>query len=45
MRVFLFIYGAGMVSGPELQRQFIDLLYQPWMIDSDDCGSVSGKND
>jgi hypothetical protein len=24
---------------------FIDLLYQPWMTDGDDCGAISGMNE
>jgi hypothetical protein len=39
------IYGAGMESNPLQLRQFIDLLYQLWMIYNDDCGAVSGMND
>jgi hypothetical protein len=43
---FLFqICGAGVEPSSLLLRQFIDLLYQPWMIDSDDCGSVRGMNE
>jgi hypothetical protein len=26
-------------------RPFIDLLYQPWMINDDDCGAISGMNE
>jgi hypothetical protein len=41
---FSFNYGAGVVPSPLLPRSFIDLLYQPWMIDDDDCGAISGMN-
>jgi hypothetical protein len=30
---------------PLLLRPFNDLLYQPWMIDGDDYGAVSGMNE
>jgi hypothetical protein len=30
--------------GPLLLRLFIGLLYQPWMIDGDDCGAISGMS-
>jgi hypothetical protein len=29
-------------SSPPLLRPLIGLLYQPWMIDGDDCGAVDG---
>jgi hypothetical protein len=35
----LFIYGAGVEPSPPLLRSVIGLLYQPWMIDGDDCGA------
>jgi hypothetical protein len=35
--IFLFLYGAGV-------EPFIGLLYQPWMVDGDDCGAISGMN-
>jgi hypothetical protein len=34
-----------MELNPLLLRQFIGLLYQPWMRDGDDCGALSGIND
>jgi hypothetical protein len=39
-----FICGAGVEPSPLLLRLFIGLLYQPLMIDGDDCGAVSGMN-
>jgi hypothetical protein len=42
---FLFIYEAGVESSPLLRQPIIDLLYQPWLMDSDDCGSISGMNE
>jgi hypothetical protein len=36
----LFISGAGVEPSPLILRQFIGLLYQPWMIDADDCGPI-----
>jgi hypothetical protein len=30
---------------PLLLLPFIGLLYQPWMIDDDDCGAIIGMND
>jgi hypothetical protein len=39
------MYGAGVEPSPLLLRPFIDLLYQPWMIDGDDCGEISGMNE
>jgi hypothetical protein len=39
----LIIYGAKVESSPLLLRLFIDLLYQPWMIDAD-CLAISGMN-
>jgi hypothetical protein len=41
---FLFIDGAGLESIPLLQLPFIGLLYEPWMIDGDDCGATSRRN-
>jgi hypothetical protein len=29
---------------PLLLQPFIGLLYRPWMIDSVDCGAISGMN-
>jgi hypothetical protein len=42
--MFSFVYGAGVEPSPPLLRPFISLLYQPWMIDGDDCGTISGMN-
>jgi hypothetical protein len=39
---FLFIYGARVEPSPILLQSFIGLLYQPWMIDGDDCGAIGG---
>jgi hypothetical protein len=39
------MYGAGVEPSPLLLRPFIGLLYQPWMVDGDDCGAVSGMNE
>jgi hypothetical protein len=30
---------------PLLLGPFTGLLYQPWMIDDDDCGAISGMNE
>jgi hypothetical protein len=35
---------AGVEQSPLLLQSFIGLLYQPWMIDADDCGVISGTN-
>jgi hypothetical protein len=43
-QVFKFIIGAGVESSPLLLPAFIGLLCQPWMLDGDDCGTVSGMN-
>jgi hypothetical protein len=32
-------------ASPLLQRPFIGLLYQCWMIDGDDCGAIGGMNE
>jgi hypothetical protein len=40
-----FVYGAGVQPNLLLQRLFIGIMYQPWMIDGDDCGAVSGMNE
>jgi hypothetical protein len=47
LRIFLYllIYGAGAEPTPLLLRQFIGLLYQPWVTDGDDHGAVSGMNE
>jgi hypothetical protein len=42
--IFLFIRGSGVEPSSLLLRSFIGLLYQPWMIDGDDCGAISGMN-
>jgi hypothetical protein len=39
---FKFISGVGVKWSPLLRRPFIGLLYNPWMIDSDDYGAISG---
>jgi hypothetical protein len=36
---------AGVERSPLLLEPFIGLLYQPWMIDDDDCGAIGGMND
>jgi hypothetical protein len=41
---FLFTCGAGVKPSPLLLWPFIGLLYQPWMIEGDDCGAISGIN-
>jgi hypothetical protein len=41
---FLFKYGAGVEPSPLVLSLFIDLLYQPRMID-DDCGANSRMNE
>jgi hypothetical protein len=38
-------FGAGVEPSPLLLLPFTGLLYQPWMIDSDDCGAISGMNE
>jgi hypothetical protein len=42
---FMFISGAGVEPGPLLLRPFIASFYQPWMIDGDDCGAITGMNE
>jgi hypothetical protein len=42
--LFLFIHWAGMKPRPLLLELLIGVLYQPWMIDRDDCGTVGGMN-
>jgi hypothetical protein len=37
--IFWLIYGAGVEPGPLLLTPFVGLLYQPWVIDGDDCGA------
>jgi hypothetical protein len=41
---FLFFYIVGVEPDPLLLQPFISLLYQPWMIDGDDCGAIGGMN-
>jgi hypothetical protein len=41
----LLVYGAGVEPSPLLLWSFIGLLYQPLMIDGDDFGVNSGKNE
>jgi hypothetical protein len=41
---FLFIYGTGVEPSPLLLRPLIVSLYQPWVIDGDDCGAVGSVN-
>jgi hypothetical protein len=45
LRVAKFIYGAEVEPSPLLLWPFIWLLCQPWMIDGDDCGAISGVNE
>jgi hypothetical protein len=40
----LFVHGAGVESSPLLLWPFIIQLYQPWMIDGEDCGAISRVN-
>jgi hypothetical protein len=42
---FLFFYGAKVEPSPLLLRPFIGLLKEPWKIDGDDCGAISGTNE
>jgi hypothetical protein len=39
------IYGAEVQPRALLLRPFIGLLYQPWMVDGDDCGAIGGMNE
>jgi hypothetical protein len=43
--MFLFIYGAGVEPSPLLLGTSVGLVYQPWTIDGDDCGAISGMNE
>jgi hypothetical protein len=45
LNFILFIYGSGVEPSALLLRPFIGILYQPWMIDGDDCGAISGMNE
>jgi hypothetical protein len=45
MPCFLFIFVAGVKSGPLLQLLIIGLLYQTRMLGDDDCGASSGLSD
>jgi hypothetical protein len=40
----MFIYVAGVALNPLLLRPFIGVLYQPWMVDGDNCGAINGMN-
>jgi hypothetical protein len=31
--------------GPPLVLSFVGLLYQPWMIECDDCGAINGMDE
>jgi hypothetical protein len=42
---FYLSMGPGVESSPLLQHLFIDLLHQPWMMEDDDCGLISGMNE
>jgi hypothetical protein len=41
----IFIYGVRVEPSSLLLRPFVGLLYQPWMIDGDDFGANSGRNE
>jgi hypothetical protein len=41
----LFISRTGAEPRPLTLRPFIGLLCQPWIIDADDCGAISGENE
>jgi hypothetical protein len=43
--IYLFIYCAGVEPSQLLLRPLIVLMYQPWIIDDDDCGEIGGMND
>jgi hypothetical protein len=43
--IFLFILRAVVEPRPLLLRPVIGLLYQPLVIDYDDCGAVGGINE
>jgi hypothetical protein len=38
------MYGVETEPSPQLMRQFIGQMNQPWMTDSDDCGAISVMN-
>jgi hypothetical protein len=40
--LLLFIHGTGVEPSPLLLRPLIGLLYQPWMMDGEDCGAMGG---
>jgi hypothetical protein len=42
---YVCIYGVGMEPSSLLLQPLIDPLYQPWLIDGDDCGAVSVMNE
>jgi hypothetical protein len=37
------MYWARVEPSPLLLWPFIGLLYQPWMIDGDECGAITGR--
>jgi hypothetical protein len=43
--ILSFVSWAGVKRSPLLQKSLIGLLYQPWMIDGDDCGAIRGMNE
>jgi hypothetical protein len=45
LRAFPLSIGAGVEPSPLLLQPLIGLLRQPWMMDGDDCGAVSGMNE
>jgi hypothetical protein len=45
MMMMIITMGVGVERSPLLPWTFIGLLYQPWMIDGDDCGAISGLNE
>jgi hypothetical protein len=38
-------YGSGVEPGPPILPSSTGLMYQPWMIDGDHCGAISGMNE
>jgi hypothetical protein len=40
-----FIYWAVVEPSPHPLQPFIGILYQPWMIEDDDCGAISGMEE
>jgi hypothetical protein len=45
MYIFFIIYGAGIEPNSLLLPPFIGLLYQPWTVDGDDCGTITEMNE